>query len=121
MKVKEEIMNAIDAIIPIVPPNNGRTYEQALMATGFEAGAGWAYKHPVNAWHDASEEPQDKNERILSYSEYFDCFFLDFPNYLMIKDGGQKKNWETVVLRNKMSKWAYVSDLFPKGGKEKKN
>lgn len=69
-------------------------------------------------WHDASEEPQDKNERILSYSEYFNCFFLDFPNYLMIKDGGQNKNWETVVLRYKMSKWAYVSDLFPKGGEE---
>ncbi len=84
MTRKEEIRNAIDAIFPILPPNNGRTYEQALMATGFEAGAGWADKHPVNAWHDASEEPQDKNERILSYSEYFDCFFLDFPNYLMI-------------------------------------
>ena len=87
----------------------------------FEMGAEWADANPIKVWHDASEEPQDKNERILSYSEYFDCFFLDFPNYLMIKDGGQNKDWETVVLRNKMSKWAYVSDLFPKGGKEKKN
>ena len=69
-------------------------------------------------WHDASEEPQDKNKRILSYSEYFDCFFLDFPNYLMIKDGGENKDWETVVLRNKMSKWAYTEDLLPKGGKK---
>lgn len=84
----------------------------------FLHGAEWADKHPVNVWHDASEEPQDKNRRILCYSEYFDCFFLDFPNYLMIKDGGVNKDWETVVLRNKISKWAYVSDLFPKGGEE---
>lgn len=68
-------------------------------------------------WHDASEEPQYKNKRILAYSEYFDRFFVDFPSYLMIKDGGQFKNWETVVLRNKISKWAYISDLSPKGGK----
>ena len=69
-------------------------------------------------WHDASEEPQYKNKRILAYSEYFDYFFVDFPIYLMIKDGGEFKNWETVVLRNKISKWAYVSDLLPKGGEE---
>ena len=68
-------------------------------------------------WHDATEEPQYKNKRILAYSEYFDSFFVDFPSYLMIKDGGQFKNWETVVLRNKISKWAYISDLSPKGGK----
>ena len=67
-------------------------------------------------WHDATEEPQYKNKRILAYSEYFDRFFVDFPSYLMIKDGGQFKNWETVVLRNKISKWAYISDLSPKGG-----
>lgn len=91
---------------------------KSALLFAFIDGAEWADKHPVNVWHDASEEPQDKNRRILSYSEYFDCFFLDFPNYLMIKDGGQNKNWETVVLRYKMSKWAYVSDLFPKGGEK---
>ena len=69
-------------------------------------------------WHDATEEPQYKNKRILAYSEYFDRFFVDSPSYLMIKDGGQFKNWETVVLRNKISKWAYISDLFPKGGEQ---
>lgn len=69
-------------------------------------------------WHDASEEPQYKNKRILCYSEYYDYFFLDSPNYLMVKDGGQNKNWETAVLRNEISKWAYVSDLLPKGGEK---
>lgn len=69
-------------------------------------------------WHDASEEPQYKNKRILSYSEHFDYFFTEFPNYLMVKDGGQNKDWETAVLRNKISKWAYESDLLPKGGEK---
>lgn len=45
-------------------------------------------------WHDASEIPQNKNKCILAYSKYFDYFFLDFPNYLMIKDGGQNKDWK---------------------------
>ena len=81
----------------------------------FKNGVKWADEHPVNVWHDVSEEPQYKNKRILAYSEYFDYFFVDFPSYLMIKDGGQFKNWETVVLRNKISNWAYISDLFPKG------
>lgn len=40
MTREEEIRNAIDTIIPILPSKNGRTYEQALMATGFEAGCG---------------------------------------------------------------------------------
>ena len=53
----EEIRNAIDTIIPILPSEKGRTYEQSLMATGFEAGAGWADEHPINVWHDVSEEP----------------------------------------------------------------
>ena len=93
-------------------------YNQTNFENGFINGAKWADKNPVNVWHDVSEEPQYKNKRILAYSEYFDYFFVDFPSYLMIKDGGQFKNWETVVLRNKISKWAYISDLFPKGGEQ---
>ena len=84
---------------------------------GCKDGLKAADAEPINVWHDASEEPQDKNKRILSYSEYFDYFFTDFPNNLMLKDGGQNKDWETVVLRNKMSKWLYTEDLLPKGGK----
>lgn len=48
MKRNEEIRNAIDTIIQILPSEGGRTYEQSLMATGFEAGASWADSHPTN-------------------------------------------------------------------------
>ena len=69
-------------------------------------------------WHDASEEPQYKNKRIIAHSEYFDYFSVDFPSYLMLSYGGKNDDWETVVLREKISKWAYISDLLPKGGKK---
>ena len=69
-------------------------------------------------WHNASEFPNDQDEYTLCYSEYYDCFFMETPKYLMKKDGGQTNYWETVVLVNKISKWAYVKDLLPKGGKK---
>ena len=46
MTREEQIRNAIDTIIPILPSEEGRTYEQALMATGLEEGIRWADKNP---------------------------------------------------------------------------
>ena len=45
MTREEQIRDAIDTIIPISPSMNGRTYEQALMASGFEEGTKWADKN----------------------------------------------------------------------------
>lgn len=50
MTREEEIRNAIDTIFPIPPSGKGRKYEQALMATGFEAGVKWADAHPKSPW-----------------------------------------------------------------------
>ena len=113
MTREEEIKKAAQAYI------SGDTLSiQYLMH--FENGAGWADEHPnlERLWHDASEEQQYKNKRILGYSEYFDYFFVDLPSYLMILYGGQNDDLETVVLRKKISKWAYISDLLPKGGEQ---
>lgn len=52
----EEVRNAIDTIIPIFPSNNGRTYEQALMASGFEAGVKWADANPKSPWISVEED-----------------------------------------------------------------
>ena len=46
MAREEEIRNAVDMIFPMPPSDKGRKYEQALMATGFEAGVKWADSHP---------------------------------------------------------------------------
>ena len=102
----EEIRNAIDTIIPILPSEKGRTYEQSLMATGFEAGAGWADEHPINVWHDVSDEPKINEDVVL-----YDCcgnFIAEFF------DGSV--TWRNIVLYYKATMWVYAGDLLPKGG-----
>ena len=79
-------------------------------SSAFEEGAEWADMYPVNVWHDASEEPQDRGKTlIISYTSIFDRAWWVFPNPLKIKD-----DWKRLVSRNKINKWAYVSDLIPK-------
>lgn len=102
----EQIRNAIDTIIPILPSENGRTYEQALMATGFENGVGWADKHPINVWHDASEQPS-VNQWVLAQTGYnaFDTFVMS-----MYKNEDWKE-WSNGV---NIKRWAYIDDMLPK-------
>ena len=66
----EEVRNAIDTIIPISPSNNGRTYEQALMASGFEVGVQWADTHPKSPWISVEEDlPCNHSDLILTYND----------------------------------------------------
>ena len=67
-------------------------------------------------WHDPSEEPLLEEKEIISISEYgyahiterFGCTFLyNLEDYY----------WEEFVNSLKIKKWAYISDLSPKGGK----
>ena len=83
----------------------------------FKAGTEWADKHPVNMWHDASEEPLLEEKEIISISEQgftyiserFGCTFsYNFEDY----------SWQSYVNLLNIIKWAYVSDLLPKGGKK---
>ena len=117
MKREDEILKAArDYVNGVTLSVNGVTLSSPSNGIHFEYGAKWADEHPnlESLWHDASEEPQYKNKCILIYSEYFNYSFTDFPNYLMIKEGGQNKDWGVVVLINKISKWAYIDDLLPK-------
>ena len=60
----EEIRNAIDTTFPIPPSEKGRTYEQALMATGFENGVKWADTHPKSPCVSVKESlPKEDPER----------------------------------------------------------
>ena len=79
----------------------------------FIEGAKWADMHPVNVWHDASEEPQGKYEII--YQDEFNHVWL--ATYR--KNIEQYKNWwEECVACNYIVRWAYISDLLPKGGEK---
>ena len=63
MAREEEIRNAIGTIFPIHPFDKGRKYEQALMATGFEAGVKWADANPKSSWISVNEKlpPEEKD------------------------------------------------------------
>ena len=63
----EEIRNAIDTTFPIPPSEKGRTYEQALMATGFENGVKWADTHPKSPWINYKEEKPPFGVEVIAY------------------------------------------------------
>lgn len=112
----EEIRNAIDTIIPIQSSENGRTYEQALMATGFEAGVSWADNHPVNnVWHDASEEPKEKSRIVIvdKRGEWRVRNYVsdDFDDNVLC-------GWKCCITYYDLKIWAYTDDLLPKGGEK---
>ena len=65
MAREEEIRNAIDTIFPIPPSEKGRKYEQALMATGFEAGVKWADKHPKLPWISVEDDLPCNHEELI--------------------------------------------------------
>ena len=104
----EEIRNAIDTIIPILPSNNGRTYEQALMATGFEEGVKWADEHPINVWHDTNEEPR-LNQWFLAQigDNAFDTFVMEMD---------KNEDWKEWSNGINIKRWAYIRDLLPREG-----
>lgn len=61
----EEIRNAIDTIFPIPPSEKGRKYEQALMATGFEAGVKWADTNPKSQWISVKDDLPCNHEELM--------------------------------------------------------
>ena len=87
-------------------------FEYIDVQGAFEEGAEWADSHPVNVWHDATEEPK-KGEDIIAldidgisvsgvYKDYIGKGIYRYHCFLC--------EWDAVV------KWAYISDLLPKGG-----
>ena len=78
----------------------------------FGYGAKWADEHPKNVWHDACEEPQDNyivlcdgldNLQWVENCQHIDIYYA---------------NWQNYAEAFKVIRWAYVKDLFPKGGEQ---
>lgn len=89
--------------------NNGGMFQSNLWFY-FKAGTEWVDKHPVNVWHDTNEEPQDDLELIIyKYKDNF--WFTRKQNIIKYHD-----SWKNFVDEEQMILWAYVKDLFPKGG-----
>lgn len=66
MTREEQIRNAVDTTFPVPPSEKGRNYEQALMATGFEAGVKWADVNSKSLWISANKLLPPEEEDGLS-------------------------------------------------------
>ena len=108
MTREEEIKKAAQAYI------SGDILSSPSILIHFENGAGWADEHPnlEMLWHDASVEP--KGTYIVL------CDGLDnmqwVVDYLHIDMA--YANWQDYADAIKVNRWAYISDLLPKGGKK---
>lgn len=101
----EEIQKAARAYI------SGVTLSSPSNVIHFENGAEWADKCPnlASLWHNANEEPQGDNWKILCVDD-FDLFWVvDRTNIV-----GLFNNWEEYVVIEGVKIWAYISDLLPK-------
>ena len=86
-------------------------YDDINCYNAFLHGVEWADEHPVDVWHDASEEPQGNNWHILCQNE-MDGYCLE-SRVFMLNDP-----WKEFVEEEMIVKWAYIKDLLPKGGEE---
>ena len=95
--------------------NEEAVFDYEDMKCAFKKGAKWADEHPnlESLWHDASEEPLLEKKEIIFLNEQ------DIA-YVTERFGGtfsfmlEDFNWERFVNLLQISKWAYISDLFPK-------
>ena len=111
MTRKEQILQAARNYV------SGVTLSSPSDVIHFENGAKWADEHPVNVWHDPGEEPLLEETEIIFINE------RDFA-HISKRNGGAFSYtlvdyaWEGYVNTLKIKKWAYVKDLFPKGGEK---
>ena len=75
----------------------------------FLHGVEWAEMHPANVWHEAKEKPRAKEWMLIQFGE-------DDYEALALDDLGVD-TWSHLWCNNyKVIRYAYISDLLPKGG-----
>ena len=98
MTREEEIRTAVDTIVPILPTNNGRTYEQALITSGVEAGIKWADENPKSPWISVKNDLPCNHKELIENENYT-------KNVLAVlawNDNPSKKHIEICHMRNKI-------------------
>lgn len=100
----EEIITACKGFLSRYP-----SIDQAGLSIGFLDGAVWSDKHPVNVWHEASEEPLLEGKEIIFLNEQDEPFIGGTFSFLL-----EGFYWGNFVKLVQISKWAYISDLLPK-------
>ena len=118
----EEIRISIDKMFPC--RNGSRTYEQAIAATGFEAGVRYADKHPdiSQLWHKPSEKPEE-GELIVCIDIYDELLTGTFyeervDEYHKVYESAVWDIGTLICYWNNVSQWVYAKDILPKGGEK---
>ena len=90
--------------------NEEAAFDYEDMKYAFKEGAKWTDEHPINVWHSTNEEP------ILN--QWFLAQIGDnaFDTFIMAMD--KNKDWREWSKGINIKRWAYISDLLPKGGKK---
>lgn len=95
---------------------NSESIYFTLMCDSFKQGAEWADSNPKNVWHNASEEPEI-GSNIVAIDKLGQLWIIQ--PYDGDYNGCRLKGWRCCVHNyNDIQKWAYISDLLPKGGKK---
>lgn len=94
---------------------DGVTLSSPSNVLHFEAGAKWADKHPNfgRVWHDTSEEPEGDCCDIIHQDENGCCWIESKADIMRLYD-----TWNEFTEVETIIRWAYVSDLLPKGGEQ---
>lgn len=88
-------------------------YDDINCHNAFLHGVEWADEHPVDVWHKASEEPAGDDWVILCEDDSGYCFTA---NKIIVVE--LYLNWQRHAEKMWLKRWAYVSDLLPKGGEK---
>ena len=92
-------------------------YEDGERYSAFISGAIWADNNNAqdvvnlnDLWHDAIEEPQGEYDIVCQ--DTLENVWLTHSIEVMT----YHQSWENFVMCEFIVRWAYVKDLFPKGG-----
>ena len=119
MTREEEIRNAIDTIFPIPPSEKGRKYEQALMATGFEAGVKWADHNPKSPWISVKDDLPCNHDELwvmtgrLIHTKKVLVALIDGTVRLLsmlYDEVNDKWEWESKILKDKIIFWTPIPE-----------
>lgn len=111
MTRKEQILQAARDYV------SGVTLSSPSDVIHFEYGARWADEHPnlESLWHNPSEEPLLEEVEIIFIDEQ-DFAHISERNSGYFSHTLVDYSWEEYVNSLKIKRWAYIKDLFSKGG-----
>ena len=83
-------------------------YNDINCFNAFVHGVEWAELHPADVWHDAKEKPRAKEWILVQFED-------DEYQTLALSESGVDTWFNYWVDEYRAIRWAYITDLLPKG------